>query len=305
MLSPSDAMRFDAIPTDAPAEGVSVVSVAYMTGDTLFEHIDSVLAEPLVGEFILVDNGSPADDARKLREIAAAEPRMQLLQGHGNVGFSSACNMGAARATAKALLFLNPDAVLPPGTVDQLLRAREARSERPVIIGGRLCNPDGTEQRGGRRGEVTPLTTFMSLSRLTKLKRFDRHEIHRDHDPAPDDCVEVPTISGACFLMTRADYWAVGGFDTGYFLHVEDIDLCWRVRRQGGVVIYHPHAPVTHYGHTSMTEPVFVEFWKGRGLARYFRKRTDTAGGRMVAILFGPMIVIASVMRALVIKARS
>jgi GT2 family glycosyltransferase len=175
-----------------------------------------------------------------------------------------------------------------------------------VVVGGRLCNPDGSEQRGGRRGEVTPVSTFLTLSRLAaKLKRFDAYEIHREHDPEPEVCVELPTVSGACFLMTRADYFSVGGFDTGYFLHVEDIDLCWRVRRQGGTVVYQPHAPVTHYGHTSLTEPVFVEYWKGRGLARYFRKRADSAGGKAIAWAVGPLIVMASLARALLAKART
>lgn len=301
-----DVRISQAAPVGPPLDGVSVISVAYMTGPTLFEHIDSVLAEPLAGELILVDNGSPPEDARRLQEIAEREPRVLLLQGHGNVGFARACNMGAERARAKALLFLNPDALLRPGTTRALLEARDQRRQWPVIVGARLCNPDGSEQRGGRRGEVTPLSTLLTLSRVAaKVKRLDRFEIHREHDPEPDACADVPTISGACFLMTRADYLSVGGFDTGYFLHVEDIDLCWRVRRLGGAVLYHPRAAVTHYGHTSMTEPVFVEFWKGRGLARYFRKRADSAGGKAVAWLCGPLIVIASVLRALAIKART
>lgn len=291
-----------AVETLPPLDGVSVISVAYMTGPSLFEHIDSVLAEPLVGELILLDNGSEPADARRLREVALEQPRMRLFQWHGNVGFAQACNMGAEYARARTLLFLNPDAVLLPGTVRTLMEARATRSERPVIVGARLCNPDGSEQRGGRRGDVTPVSTFLTLSRLAKIPRWDRFEIHREHDPVPDGCVEVPTISGACFLMTRADYFSVDGFDTGFFLHVEDIDLCWRVRRRGGVVLYHPHAAVAHYGHTSITEPYFVEYWKGRGLARYFRKRASTAWGKTVALMLGPLIVGASMARAVITR---
>jgi GT2 family glycosyltransferase len=109
-LSPlfHDVFVSQATPIEAPLDGVSVISVAYMTGPTLFEHIESVLAEPLASELILIDNGSLPEDARRLRAIADGEPRMRLYQWHGNVGFARACNMGAETARGRALLFLNP-----------------------------------------------------------------------------------------------------------------------------------------------------------------------------------------------------
>lgn len=289
-----------AVPLDVRGDetAVSVVTVVFMTGPVLFEHLDSVLTDPDVDELVVVDNGSTPEDADALRRMAALEPRMVLMQGHGNVGFARGCNMGAARAAGGWLLFLNPDALLRPGAVRAMVEARCARPERPVVVGGRILNLDGSEQTGGRRGEVTPVTTLLTLSRLTKFKRFSRFEIHREHEPAPAEPVELPTVSGACFLMSAADYASVGGFDTGYFLHVEDVDLCWRVRQRGGVVLHHPRAEVIHYGHTSMTEPVFVEYWKGRGLARYFRKRADLKRRKLLAFLLGPFIVAASLARA-------
>lgn len=298
-------VRFSrAVPTASPRIGVSVITVVYMTGPVLFDHLDSVLTDPDVDEFVVVDNGCKPEDGRRLRAIAAREPRMLLIEGHGNVGFAKACNMAVEAAQGRWLLFLNPDALLRAGTIRSLVRARAERTESPVVVGARVLNPDGTEQRGGRRGEVTPVTTFMSLSHLAEKPQFADYEIHREHDPAPDRPVEIPTISGACFMMTRSDYDAVGGFDTGYFLHVEDVDLCWRVRRAGGVVLYHPGAEVTHHGSTSVTEPLFVEYWKGRGLARYFRKRADTLGGKILAFLLGPPIVAAAVTRAVKLKLR-
>jgi hypothetical protein len=293
-----------AVPTATPRIGVSVITVVYMTGPVLFEHLDSVLTDLDVDELVVVNNVSTPEDARRLQAIAGREPRMHLIEGHGNVGFAKACNMAVEAAHGRWLLFLNPDALLRPGTIRALARARAERTETPVVVGARVLNPDGTEQRGGRRGEVTPVSTFMTLSHLAEKPQFADYEIHREHEPAPSEPVEIPTISGACFLMTRADYDAVGGFDTGYFLHVEDVDLCWRVRRQGGVVLYHPGAEVTHFGSTSVTDPMFVEFWKGRGLARYFRKRADTLGGKALAWLLGPPIVAAAVARAVKLKLR-
>ena len=277
---------------------VSVVMVVYMTGPALFESIGFVLSEPRVGEFVIVDNGSPPEDAERLKVLAAAEPKVKLLAGHGNVGFARACNMGAAAATGRKLLFLNPDAFLQPGCVEALEEALTQCPARPCIVGARVMNADGTEQRGGRRGEVTPGTTLLSFTRLShRLPFLRKFEIHREFEPMPRAPVEVPTISGACFFMAREDFASLGGFDGGFFLHVEDVDLCWRVRERGGAVLYHPGARVIHLGSTSQASAIAVEYWKGVGLARYFRKRADGARRRVMAWLLGPLIIAVSVLR--------
>src|SRR5690606_5948633 len=109
---------------------------------------------------------------------------------------------------------------------------------------------DLTEQRGARRGEVTPVTTLLSLTRLSKIVPFLRSfEIHQEHLPVPSGVQAVATISGACFLVSKRDFAMLKGFDTRYFLHVEDVDLCWRARRMGGCVLFQPHAEVVHEGH--------------------------------------------------------
>jgi hypothetical protein len=75
------------------------------------------------------------------------------------------------------------------------------------------------------------------------------------------------------------------------------VDLCWRVRRQGGLVLFHPRAEIIHLGHTSQTSPLRVEFHKGVGLARYFRKRADSLGAALLAWLLAPVIVGTAVAR--------
>ena len=282
------------------AVDVSVIMVVFMTGPALFESIEHVLAEPRVGEFVMIDNGSTPEDAARLRAIAADEPRIKLLAGHGNVGFAQGANMGASAATGRRLLFLNPDAYLQPGCMEAMEGALKLCRRRPCIIGARVLNEDGTEQRGARRGEVTPVTSLLTFTRLAeRVPYFRKFEVHHEGDPVPGEPMEVSTISGACFFMAREDFAAMGGFDVGYFLHVEDVDLCWRVRERGGSVLFHPGAQVVHLGHTSRVSPVFVEFWKGVGLARYFRKRADTPRRHLLAWVLGPVVIGVSVARPL------
>jgi GT2 family glycosyltransferase len=161
-----------------------------------------------------------------------------------------------------------------------------------------VLNADRTEQRGARRGDITPITALMSLSRLAqKVPAWRHYEVHWEADIAPDAVTPVPTISGACFAMRRSDFHSLKGFDEAYFLHVEDVDLCWRVRQAGGEVLFHPGAEVVHLGHTSLTSPIKVEFHKGVGLARYFRKRARGPGEMLLVWLLAPLILVTAVVR--------
>jgi N-acetylglucosaminyl-diphospho-decaprenol L-rhamnosyltransferase len=278
---------------------VSVVMVVYMTGEALHQSLACVLADPLVDELVIVDNGSAPAEAVRLRELAAHDARVLLAQGQGNVGFAKGANLGARTATGELLVFLNPDAFLQPGCVAALAREIETQPV-PSIVGGRVLNPDRTEQRGGRRGEITPMSALFSISGLAKAApAWGRFEVHWEGDTVPNHALPVPTISGACFCMRREDFDRVDGFDEGYFLHVEDVDLCWRVRREGGQVLFHPMAEVIHIGGTSQSSPLKVEFHKGVGLARYFRKRALTGKARVAAWVISPLVIAAAVARPL------
>jgi GT2 family glycosyltransferase len=278
---------------------VSVVMVVYMTGEALEQSLACVVADPRVDELVIVDNGSTPAEAERLRALDGHGGRVRLLTGHGNVGFAKGANLGAAKATGDVLVFLNPDAFLQAGCIDALIHEVEGRAA-PCLVGGRVLNADGTEQRGARRGEITPMSAVLSMSGLAKGRALSRYEVHWEGDALPDHAVATPTISGACFCMRREDFDQVGGFDEGYFLHVEDVDLCWRVRQAGGEVLFHPRAEVIHIGGTSQTSPLKVEFHKGVGLARYFRKRADGVGEQALAWVLSPLVVMAALVRPLI-----
>jgi GT2 family glycosyltransferase len=113
---------------------VSVVMVVYQTGEALAESIRHVLAEPLVEEFVIIDNGSPADEAERLRLLGLQEPRVVLQQGHGNIGFARGANLGAETARGEYIVFLNPDANLQPGCIEALVAAFGKRAA-PIVVG--------------------------------------------------------------------------------------------------------------------------------------------------------------------------
>lgn len=267
--------------------------MTFRTGDVLLDCVDSVLAAPDVDELVLVNHDNPPEMVEQLEQRARHDAKLRLIHTGANLGFSRGCNIGVQHARGDAFLFLNPDAVLKPGDASQLLKTSQGRAE-PAIVGARLIGPDGKEQRGGRRGALTlgsALTGFLGLSCA----------FHREHEPLPDTPVEMPTVSGAAMLMTRRGFERLDGFDEGYFLHVEDIDICKRARDAGGDVMFEPRVEIAHVGSTSKISQVKVEIFKALGLARYFTLHGGIIGP-LQGFVLGPVFLVGAVMRSLLLQ---
>lgn len=274
---------------------LSVIMVSYRTGPSLFLAIDSVLSAHEAAELVLVNHDNPRETVLRLEALARTRPKLRLVHSGGNLGFARGCNLGARNARGDVLLFLNPDAVLAQGAAARMMTTLNAMPE-PAIVGARLMDPTGREQRGARRGELTigsALTGFLGLARILPFMR----DVHRENEPLPGEADPSPVVSGAAMMMTRAGFETLGGFDEGYFLHVEDIDICRRARDAGGAVMFEPRASILHYGSTSKASLFAVETWKARGLTRYFRTHCGVHG-RLIGPVLGPVLWVALMARA-------
>lgn len=256
---------------------VSAIVVSYFTGPLLARAIASLKSQPDVSEIIVVDNGNW--DGAVAAAVGANEggAPCTIVSGHGNVGFATACNLGAKKAAGEFLLFLNPDAALPTGGLARLL-ADGANLKRPWLIGPMIVNPDGAEQQGSRRRVLTPWTALVEATKLYRIaprhpyfRRFNMHG-----DPRPSDVSPVPVISGACFFLPRKDYFDLGGMDERYFLHVEDVDFCLRFAKAGGGVYFDPNVSVVHHKSSSRASAMRVERRKTASVIRYFHVHFST-----------------------------
>lgn len=286
------------------APGISVLVVTFWTGPFLYKCVTSVLAQTDIAELIIIDNGNPAEARAALLRLTDMDERVQIVVNKTNIGFGRAINQAARLATGARLLILNPDAEIQSDTIAELTRAATPLSGA-WLIGGRVLHPDGQEQRGSRREELTlwsAAVTFSGLGKLEPLLPFLR-SVHRERDPLPDAPRPQAVVSGAFMFTPRTTFWALGGFDEGYFLHVEDIDLCRRLRAAGGVVIHAPKAKIVHKGSTSQVSIFFVEWHKAKGLIRYFRKFARNPLEAALAWIAGPAIAGMLVARAVLIGA--
>ena len=120
---------------------------------------------------------------------------------------------------------------------------------------------------------LTPYTALVETFRLDRLapRLLRRYRLNHHDSPLPADTTCVPAVSGACMMLPAATFHAVGGMDEGYFLHVDDIDLCFRLHRTGIPVYFTPHVEAVHHAGSSRSNPVQVEWHKMRGFLRYFR----------------------------------
>ncbi len=283
----------------------SAIIVSYQTGPTLKECIKSVQDCALIDEIIIVDNGNELNIRRWMDELAQKDSAVTVLRGQGNIGFAKACNKGAKATSAAQFLFLNPDAVLQTGTLGELQKTLEV-SGRGSVVGARLLNKDGTEQRGARRGRLTPWSALVSMTGLGRFEHVHTAfaDMHQEKQKVPKTSIAVHAVSGACMLINRADFECLGGFDERYFLHVEDLDLCRRVRQAGGEVMFVPTAEVVHYGSTSKANRLRVDWNKAVGLARYFYRFSHSPLEKVGAWLLSIPIIVAVMLRSLFISLR-
>jgi GT2 family glycosyltransferase/nucleoside-diphosphate-sugar epimerase len=241
---------------------VSVVIVSHHSSALLIECVQAALASTVPVQVIVSDNDSTDASVEPLEDLARDEPRLRVFRNGANLGFARGNQVALAHATGDFVLFLNPDCLVAPDTLERL-QAAMAAHPGTGMAGCLIRNPDGSEEPSDRR----PLPTPAGL--LRQMLGLERARL----DPLPATPVPVPAISGALMLVRREALAQVGSFDTGYFMHWEDLDLCRRFGDAGWSILFVPDAAVLHFkGRSSRRQPLRVEWHKHAGLIRYFRK---------------------------------
>jgi GT2 family glycosyltransferase len=220
-------------------------------------------------EVIVVDNASTDDSGLML---ARDFLWVQIIANPGNLGFTRANNQGLAASLGRYVLFLNPDTELTPAALGVLLAYAEAHPQVGVL-GPQLRYGDGSLQSSRRR--FPTLATFFLESTVVQ-RWWPRNRVLARYYvlDRPDDAVsQVDWVVGACMLVRRAALEQIGGFDEGFFMYSEELDLCHRAVGAGWQVVYLPDAVVTHHEGKSSEQVVaarHIRFHSSR--VRYVRK---------------------------------
>ncbi|HEY0215944.1 MAG TPA: glycosyltransferase family 2 protein [Cellulomonas sp.] len=227
-------------------ESVRVVCIVYQPGEELSDFARSLATASTADvELVLVDNGTDPTVA----DAVAAEVGGRVVRTGKNLGYGGGANAGAAGATQPWLVVANPDIVWQPGSLDVLLAAG-GRHPTAGALGPALLNEDGTVYPSARElPSLTQGTGHAVLGKVWPGNPWTR-AYQRRQETAGEERV-AGWLSGACLVLRRDAFEAVGGFDDDYFMFFEDVDLGERLGRAGRANVYVPSARVVHVGGVS------------------------------------------------------
>jgi len=225
---------------------VSIIIVSYNTAELLINCVASIRehAGNLDYEIIVIDNNS-SDGSVAL--VKAQFPSVRIVANNSNAGFARANNQGYLLSRGRYVLLLNSDTIIKTGALDRLVVFFDLH-QGAAVVGPRLLNTDGSMQVQCRRGFPRLINSVAYVSGLCRI--FPRNKILGSYITGYMDkgvSHEVDAISGACMLVRRDVIEAIDGLlDEDFFMHFEDIDLCFRCKQHGYQIWYVHDAEVIH-----------------------------------------------------------
>lgn len=269
---------------DAPRPDVSILIVGYDSARHIGGCIGSI--ERLVAgsrhEIILIDNGDGSTEAL----VRAQFPGVRLVASEGNIGFGAGCNRVAAHARADRLLFLNPDTWLVDDAVSVLVAFSHARPDGGAW-GGRTVSEAGEYDSGN--AILLPSFSRLLIATLGLAGRFGpKPAFKTETEPS-----RAEVLCGGFFMMSRAVWDRLGGFDESFFLYSEEVDLFFRLRALGLEAWVTPRARIVHdVGSGGAKSPARIRY-RTAGQMHFIRKYWSGPG----IIAAGALIWLGAVVR--------
>jgi GT2 family glycosyltransferase len=247
---------------------VSAVVISHGHAAELVQSLPALA--PQVDELLLIVNPVPDSVPAELPD------GVRVLRNERVLSFAANANVGTANTTQELVLIANPDAVPEPDAVAILVRFMEEHG-RCGVAGPRMLYSDGSWQPS-RRSFPTIGATLVRRTPLRLL--FPPLRYQRKHyllDERPEEPVQTDTMLGAFLLQRRAMLEEIGGWDPGYRMYCEDIDLNYRAARAGWERWYVP-AAVVHHEYAAVVDKKFLTrhtVWHARAMLRFLRKHPE------------------------------
>jgi GT2 family glycosyltransferase len=225
---------------------LSVVIVNYNVMHFLEQCLNSVrkAVKNIESEVFVVDNNSVDGSVKMVREKF---PEVNLIVNPDNRGFSKANNQAIKIAKGEYVLLLNPDTVVEDDTFEKIIKFMDAHEDAGGL-GVKMVDGKGKFLPESKRGLPTPAVAFYKIFGLSKLfpksKIFGQYHLTYLNN---DEIHEVDVLSGAFMLIRKPLLDKIGGLDESYFMYGEDIDLSYRITKEGYKNYYFPKTRIIHY----------------------------------------------------------
>ncbi len=279
------------LPGTAGTPLVSVVLVNYKTPAMTLDCLESLSrhCRSVPAEIIVADNNSGDDSVERLRKSSVP---LVVVPMPVNLGFGGGCNAGARLARGRYIYLLNTDTLMRDDNIRILVDFLEQKPAA-VAVGSRLCYPDGTRQRSAFNFP-SPWRVFFGAEGIGEaLERRFPFLGGKLSMFVPDERLARPCRVDWCHgasLMFRADaYRQVGGFDEGFFMYAEELDLCRRLTPLGEIW-YTPETTVVHFEGASHAEGPISDRRMGymaAGRRRYYQKHHSFLGAALCNLADG------------------
>ncbi len=203
-------------------------------------------------------------------------PQIRIIAAGRNLGFAAACNLGASLTEAPYLLFLNPDITALAGSLESMVSWMISHPDAGGV-GGMLLTPRGRPQYGFMARRLPTLKSMaLDFSLIGKLPWFSfRYHGYGPGELSTETATQVEQPAAACLLLRRDVFQSVQGFDADFWpAWFEDVDLCFRLRKNRIPLFFLPSARFYHAGGASLDTLLWTDFVKfyHRNLLLYFRK---------------------------------
>ena len=220
---------------------VAIVILNWNGRHYLTQFLPSVLASNYPNYTVYVaDNASTDDSVEWLRTHYPDQVR--IVQNANNVGFAEGYNQALQHIEADYWVLLNSDVQVSPDWIDPIIALMQAHPDIAACQPKMRCfdDPQRLEHAGAAGGWIDALGYPFCRGRILDEREMDNGQY--------DDTAEVAWATGAALFIRPEIYKRLGGFDSSFFAHMEEIDLCWRIRRMGYRVMTCPQSVVWHVG---------------------------------------------------------
>lgn len=217
---------------------LSIIILNYNTKDLSLECVRSIIEqyqaelEKDLFEIVLVDNDSMDGSLGAFQKLK--QKNLQVIASRENLGFSNGCNLGAKNAKGENLLFLNSDTQIKDQGFLKMLEY--FKKERIGVLGGALKNEDGSMQPSVGKF-YTLFNLFLMLLGLERLGFLRK---------SPSKIQKVDWVSGACLMVSRKVFNKIGGFAKELFMYGEDVELCFKAKKNGYPTYFYPDVSLYH-----------------------------------------------------------
>lgn len=220
---------------------LSIIILNYKTKDLTAVCINSIVEQYKKEldenkfEIIVLDNDSKDESFEILSKLKASVSNLKVIESKENLGFSKGCNLAASNAKGEYLLFLNSDTEIKDQGFLKMLNYL-SQNKNIGVLGGKLKNLDGTNQLSSGKfySLFNLLLILLGFNELFGLRQ------------SPNMIKKVDWVSGGCFMIKKDIFEKLKGFEKDFFMYLEDMELCFRVKKKGYFTYFYPEVMLFH-----------------------------------------------------------